>query len=300
MPWWKQFLLGCYYGTTLPGRYFLGRRMAAAQRAPVLVLFYHRVADDAPSDWTCPTATFARQMRWIKKRFDVVSLSEAQHRIRNGINDRPAISVTFDDGYAENCQFAIPLLLREEIPCTYFVATRYIFEGLPFPHDVSRGRRLPPNTIEQLRKMAAAGIEIGAHTRTHIDLGTVSDEQRIFDEVVTAGEELQAALGHTVRYFAFPYGLHANLNRVAFQMAYEAGYEAVCSAYGAFNFPGDDAFHLQRIHGDPQMVRFKNWTSIDPRKLHVPRFRYELRPAATGTSCPPGSGGDVPLENPHP
>ncbi len=65
--------------------------------------------------------------------------------------------------------------------------------------------------------------------------------------MVAAGEELQAALGRPVRYFAFPFGLHANLNAAAFALARGAGYEAVCSGYGGFNFPGDDAFHLQRI-----------------------------------------------------
>ena len=60
------------------------------------------------------------------------------------------MSVTFDDGYAENCDFAIPLLVREKIPCTYFVASRHVLEGLPFPHDLTLGQRIPPNTLEEL------------------------------------------------------------------------------------------------------------------------------------------------------
>ena len=146
-----------------------------------------------------------------------------------------------------------------------------------------QGHRFAPNTIDELKQLAAAGIEIGAeHTRNHADLGRINDPARLEDEIVTAGEELQVALGRPVRYFAFPFGLHANLNRRAFQIAYEAGYEAVCSAYGAYNFPGDDAFHLQRFHGDPEMPRFKNWLSVDPRKLHVPRFEYEGEAASAG------------------
>jgi hypothetical protein len=64
-------------------------------------------------------------------------------------------------------------------------------------------------------------------------------------------------------------------------MAYDAGYEAVCSAYGGFNFPGDDAFHLQRIHGDADMIRLKNWTTVDPRKKRTRRYTYES-PERTG------------------
>jgi peptidoglycan/xylan/chitin deacetylase (PgdA/CDA1 family) len=166
-------------------------------------------------------------------------------------------------------------LIAERVPCTYFVTVKNVLDGIPFPHDVARGRRLAPNTLDELKSLAQAGIEIGCHTRTHADLGQVHDRGRLMDEVVTAGEELQAALGRPVRYFAFPYGQHANLNVDAFHLAYEAGYEAVCSAYGGLNFPGDDAFHLQRVPADLSMIRMKNWLSVDPRKRGLPRFEYE-------------------------
>jgi len=74
-----------------------------------------------------------------------------------------------------------------------------------------------------------------------------------------------------VRYFAFPYGQHENLSTAAFRVARQAGYDGVCSAYGGYNFPGDEPFHLRRIHADPEMPRFKNWMSVDPRKLRMQR-----------------------------
>ena len=280
MPWWKQLALGLYCQGTMPYRRRLQRQLADTGRSPAMVLFYHRVADISPNAWTCPTKTFARQMQWLKQHFDMVSLSEAQRRIRSGNNQRPCVSITFDDGYAENCDFAIPLLVREGIPCTYFVTTRNVIEGLPFLHDLALGQPAAPNTVEQLRAMADQGIEIGSHTRTHPNLGAMTDPEQIYDEVVGAKHDLEAALGVTVRHFAFPYGLHANLNAAAFQMAEDAGYEGVwLGLYGGYNFPGDDAFHLQRIHGCPQMVRVQNWLSLDPRKLHVPRYDYKMAAA---------------------
>lgn len=271
----KRWALGLYYHATRPYRAASNRLAAAAGRAPLAVLFYHRVADDWANAWTCPFDLFARQMRWMKRRFDMISLAELQARMRSGVNRRPAVSITFDDGYAENCDQALPLLIEERIPCTYFVTTRHVFEGVPFPHDVANGDKFAPNTVEQLRRMAAAGIEIGAHTRTHADLGRIADEDRLYDEIATAGQELASAIERPVRYFAFPFGLHANLNSRAFRIAREAGYAGVCSAYGAYNFPGGDAFHIQRIHGDDDMLRLKNWLSVDPRKRRVPEYRYE-------------------------
>jgi len=275
MPPWKRLLLTLYYHGSYPVRWWQERCAVAEDRVPVIVLFYHRVADDAATDWTVSNLAFARQIRWLRSRFDLISLEEAQHRIRCGANHRPCVSITFDDGYAENCRGAIPLLIKERIPATYFVTLENVLTGEPFGHDLRAGHRFPPNTMEQLRAMGAAGIEIGAHTYSHADLGSVDDPKRLHYEVVTAGEDLQEALGRPVRYFAFPFGQHENLNPAVFQMAYEAGYEAVCSAYGGFNFPGDDSFHLQRIPVDREMIRLKNWVTLDPRKLGIPRFEYE-------------------------
>ena len=283
MPLWKQLLLSLYYDATCPLRAWNRRRWGLQGRLPAIVLFWHRIADDRANGWTTPNALFARQILWLEKRFTFVSLEEAQRRIRAGCNREPCVSITFDDGYADNCRQAIPLLIEKRIPFTYFVTVQNILTGELFPHDLAMGRRLPPNNIEQLRAMAAAGVEIGAHAFTHANLAAVSDRQVLHREVVTAREELQKALGRPVRYFAFPYGLHANLSQAVFAMSAAAGYSGVCSAYGGFNFPGDDPFHLQRIPGDASMIRMKNWVTMDPRKLHVPQFEH--RAAAVGASC---------------
>jgi peptidoglycan/xylan/chitin deacetylase (PgdA/CDA1 family) len=176
------------------------------------------------------------------------------------------VTITFDDGYAENCDRALPLLIEYEIPCTYFVSTHYVLDQQCFPHDIARGYRLLPNTVQQLRIMADSGIEIGAHTRTHADMGKIHDPRRIEEEVSRCGDELEQAIGRRVRYFAFPYGLQRNMTSAAFRAAREHGYEGVCSAYGDYNHPGDDGFHIRRIHADSMSV-LRNWATFDPRKI---------------------------------
>jgi peptidoglycan/xylan/chitin deacetylase (PgdA/CDA1 family) len=213
----------------------------------------------------------------------MVSLPEAQRRIAARENHRPSVSITFDDGYAANCHEALPLLIAEKIPCTYFVSSKCVLEGIPFPHDIAHGFEGRPNTLEELRAMSAAGIDIGAHTRTHADLSRLKNPQKLHEEVVVAGEELQQAIGGPVRYFAFPFGLSGHLNRAVFALAHEFGYHGVCSAYGGYNFPGDDAFHLQRICAD-EMLRVKNWVTLDPRKTRRP-YRFEYRAAADRQSA---------------
>jgi peptidoglycan/xylan/chitin deacetylase (PgdA/CDA1 family) len=274
MPIRKRLLLTLYYHASYPWRWGYRRWAVAAGRMPIMVLYYHRIADDRANAWTTSYRIFARQIAWLQHNFELISLAEAQRRIRSGRNGRPCASITFDDGYAENCRQAIPLLLREKIPCTYFVTAQNVLAGRSFAHDLKQGKSFPPNTPQQLKAMAAAGIEIGAHSSTHADLGAVSDAGLLRYEVVGCGEELGRLIGRPVRYFAFPFGQHANLSREAFALARQAGYEAVCSAYGGLNFPGDDAFHLQRIAADDALIGLKNWATCDPRKLHTPRFAY--------------------------
>ncbi len=265
----KTQLLGLYYLATLPQRRHAASRRCLQSQVPMIVLFYHRVADKHPNGWTISTTRFRAQIEWLRHRFEIVSLETAQQRIEMGANDRPTVCITFDDGYADNCQMAIPWLLAEKIPFTYFVSTLYMQLGKPFPHDVARGRPLPPNTIEQLRDMATAGVEIGAHTRSHADLGAVHDKRKLADEIIGSREDLEDVLGQAVQYFAFPYGMPKNLSTAAFRLAYEASFRGVCSAYGGYNGPAGDSFHLRRIHGYPEWSRFCNWLTLDPRKLSI-------------------------------
>jgi peptidoglycan/xylan/chitin deacetylase (PgdA/CDA1 family) len=87
------------------------------------------------------------------------------------------------------------------------------------------------------------------------------------DEIVRSKWELEDALGGDIRYFAFPFGLAKNMPIEAVRIAMRAGYRGICSAYGAYNVPWGDPFHVKRIHADPQWTRFVNWMTVDPRKV---------------------------------
>jgi peptidoglycan/xylan/chitin deacetylase (PgdA/CDA1 family) len=248
------------------------------------------VADDVANSWTVSNRTFARQISWLQRRFELISLSETQRRLRSGFVDRPAVAITFDDGYAENCEHALPLLIQKQVPCTYFVTTQNVLTRTPFPHDAALGRPLTPNTIEQIRKLARAGIEIGAHTRTHADLGHVTDREALYDEIVRGRDELEKLAESRITRFAIPYGQRANFNPEVFNVARDAGFECICTAYGGYNFPGDDAFHLQRVPVNDDMIRLKNWATLDPRKLRIARPDFEICDSAPALSEPIGAG----------
>ena len=116
--------------------------------------------------------------------------------------------------------------------------------------------------------MADAGVEIGCHTRRHTNLGLIRDPEVLYEEMIGARQDLETMTGRPVRYFAFPYGQYHNLTSESFALAHRSGYRGVCSAYGGYNFPGDNPFHLQRIHPDNDLLHLKNWLTVDPRKLY--------------------------------
>jgi peptidoglycan/xylan/chitin deacetylase (PgdA/CDA1 family) len=275
-PLLRSTLAELYYRATYRGRLWYEHRLAAAGRAPVSVLTFHRIADDQANRWTTRTRDFVNIVRWLKQRFELISLAELQRRVAGGFNALPAVSITFDDGYAVNCEDALPLLVEERIPCTYFVSSEAVLEGKPFVHDTNMGNyHLAPNTIEQLRYWSRAGIDIGAHTRTHPNLALITDREGLVEEIVASRDELQAALDYPIRYFAFPFGSPPNMSTEAFEVAQAAGFEGACSAYGGWNYPGDNPFHIRRRCVDGPPNRAKNWAIIDPiRERSLPHFDY--------------------------
>ena len=253
---------------------------------PISVLFYHRVADRDVTPWTMTNAEFAAQIDFLAARYEVISLAEAQRRLITGRSERPAVVLTFDDGYRENLDAAIPLLLQRQLPFTYFVTTGHVASGQPFPHDVALGHRFPVHTVDEIQALHRAGVDLGVHTRTHADLGAISDPAAIRSEVVGATRDLVDWLGRdwlaAGRYFAFPFGQRANLSTTAAMLARQAGLAGVVSAYGGINRRATtDGFHMLRFHGDRSLPRVANWLADDPRWWGV---RAEMREQMTNGS----------------
>jgi peptidoglycan/xylan/chitin deacetylase (PgdA/CDA1 family) len=101
-------------------------------RRKAFVLMYHRVlpagADTFSSDSICVTPeAFALQMKFLRRHFRVLSIAELAAHLEAG-RELPSRScvVTFDDGWRDNFEHALPILREQEIPAVIFVATDYI------------------------------------------------------------------------------------------------------------------------------------------------------------------------------
>lgn len=290
---WRDSSLVAYRRLTQPLRWWQGRCWRQSEQYPIVVLFYHRVADHDLTDWTMTRADFRAQLDWLQAHFELLSLDQVQTRLQQRRNPRPAVAITFDDGYADNMDYALPLLAERRVPCMYYVSTQFILNQDGFPHDQALGLNLEPNSVRDLKRMLRWGIDIGSHTRTHPDMGQLLDRRELEYELAGSRRDLMNLLGVPIRHFAFPYGQRVNISTAAIEAARRAGYETVSGAYGGYNWMGQTPWFIQRVHGDPCLPRLQNWVTVDPRW-------WGVRPAAewltvewdtalerTISACPP-------------
>jgi peptidoglycan/xylan/chitin deacetylase (PgdA/CDA1 family) len=215
-------------------------------RSRLTVLAYHQVKEPADDCSTVSPAAFTEQMRHLKRHYDVVSLSDGVAAVTAGGPARRLVAITFDDGYRDNATIAAPILRSLGLPACFFVSTDMIGSAVPFPHDVAQRR--PPQehmSWDDVRQLAANGFEIGSHTCSHADMGTVTLVQSR-DELRGSRERLEHELGRPVSLFAFPYGHRTNVRPDTLAEAARE-YDVCCLAEGGHNLAPADARTIRRI-----------------------------------------------------
>ena len=101
----------------------------AASTAELHILTYHRVLPIQQSicypfqGMVMPRDTFEAQMSYLARSYVVLEFSQAMERLQQGNLPKKSIVVTFDDGYRDNYDYALPILKKYGIPATFFVVT---------------------------------------------------------------------------------------------------------------------------------------------------------------------------------
>ncbi|GGX95425.1 polysaccharide deacetylase family protein [Streptomyces minutiscleroticus] len=186
--------------------------------AAVPVLMYHSVAP-APNDATralsvAPEA-FAEQMALLGDRgFTPVTTARLAGHWRDGLPLPPRpVLITFDDGYEGVHRYALPVLAEHGFAATLFVSTGW----LRGPHDTGGGLDTMLDW-DQVRELAAAGVEIGGHSHTHPELDRLTDDA-LRHELALCTEIVAGELGSRPVSFAYPYGYSSRRVRRAVRAA---------------------------------------------------------------------------------
>ena len=239
--------------------YWRGVRRAAPDRETwrrlrrgTTILMYHAIGE-REGRFTISERRFRLQLAWLKRRgYRVISLDELV-RCRREFRLPPAKSVviTFDDGYKDTLELALPMLERLGFPCTLFLPSAAGVDGAWDENGELGGRELL--ALDQASAFLARG-SVGAHTRTHVDLLSVGPEEARA-EIAGSKAELEEALGVPVTLFAYPFGRYDDEIR---RLVREAGFEAACTIAPGPNWPATDSFELHRfeVHGTDSLFRF--------------------------------------------
>ena len=241
---------------------FAARLNAVLLRNAAVVVAFHRVQD---SDWsdslTVDAAAFERHCRFFQRHFRVVPLRDLVYRLEQGLRVDRHLAITFDDGYRDNYENARPVLEKLSLPATFFIVSGWMGTDVVPWWDRVRGARHPWMTWDDVRTLHRGGFEIGAHTRTHVDLGAVGTAEAR-DEVLGARLELERQIAAPVDSFAYPYGGHRHVTDANREVVRHAGFRCCCSGFGGINPSGTDPFFLKRVpvtpwHASPHQFGFE-------------------------------------------
>jgi len=154
MPRWGKSFFSVLAGAMSPG----------GRRARLSILIYHRVLahEDPLNTWDVTAGVFEAQMRVVAEHFVPLPLSEAVHRLLIGALPPRAACVTFDDGYVDNVEVALPILQRHGVSATFFVATGYLDGGWMWNDKVIEALRSMPGPALDLRAWGLPIFEIGS------------------------------------------------------------------------------------------------------------------------------------------
>lgn len=303
-------------------RTFAGIASRGGPQGSLLILTYHRVTPlaDALLPDEPHAASFTALLDSICATFNVLPLSEALALRSERRLPARTVCITFDDGYANNAEVALPILLRHRVRATFYVAAGYLNGGRMWNDSVIEAVRRAPQELdlgdlgygmhsltdvaarraaidkilgalkyrpfeerlavaaqvaeraglpardglmmsdEQVRALAAQGMEIGAHTVSHPILARI-DQATAAREIGESKQLLERITGGAVSSFAYPNGRPGkDYGREHVDMVRSAGYaSAVSTAWGCVT-----------SHARPyELPRIAPWGAT--------QFRYLLR-----------------------
>jgi glycosyltransferase involved in cell wall biosynthesis/peptidoglycan/xylan/chitin deacetylase (PgdA/CDA1 family) len=237
----------------------------------LLILCYHAIRDicDDPvlAEFAVERKEFELQLTSLRNRgFAFVGPGAVAAFLAGAPLPRRAVLLTFDDCYPELIEIAREVLQPNGIGAVAFAVT-----GVS-ANEWDRspgGAPVPLLTKPQLRELAALGVEIGCHSRTHRDLRSMS-EAELTAEIAGAANDLMEAGLPRPRFFAYPYGLSDAGSRTAVRNAGFAGAMGLVQRHASRSSDGFDLPRIMILRRD-RGLRFRLRTAFPQLFAHVRR-----------------------------
>lgn len=236
--------LGQYYG----GVWWVLRHWRTGRQRRGGIILHHRVNARSWDALTTQTRVLAEQLVALRRHYSVVKTTELVEwiRERRALPDG-AVAIHFDDCYRDVYQCAAPLLKAAGAPGMMFIATGFIDTDRVFAHDEQKyALRYENLRSEEVAGLERYGVEVGAHTVNHVDLGVIPAEEARW-ELAESKRRLEELTGHEIAVFSFPFGKESNIREEVREMVRECGFRALFSAHGGFISKDSDPYDIQRF-----------------------------------------------------
>ena len=215
------------------------------------IFVYHRVANVShdPHLLCVSLKNFENQIKYLKENFDVVPLSQIINNLKSHKIKNKTISITFDDGYADNFYNALPILEKFNVCATIFVTTGNIDsqENFYWDKDTNKEDRGRSMTKKEIGKISAHNlIEIGAHTVNHPNLKKIYLNKQTL-EIDTSKKALENILGKKIDGFAYPFGSKNTFSKETIKAVKQVGFRYACANTQKRIYSFSNVFAIPRI-----------------------------------------------------
>lgn len=239
---------GIYHGLRRSGAVAVRRaHRLSAGRGWATILVFHTLSKQYAHDGITMAPDLFREIaHMLRDSYTVISLSDLIGRVlsRRPFTGREVV-ITFDDGYLDNYEFAVPTLVDLGLPACFYLTAGFINTRRQFPWDAAKGRTTRMMTWSQAREVHSLDFEIGCHTWSHADLGKepISSASR---ELHDARKRIEDELGARIAHFAYPFGGLQNIRPEWVEAVRNAGFESNVRCHGGQVIAGDDPFWIAR------------------------------------------------------
>lgn len=247
----KRALSSLCYFMQISGAFDLNRQSGFR------ILLYHSVDTPDSNDRLrirVSPEDFYEQMKFLHHNgYKIFTLDEIIEIIQNK-RDIPekAIAITFDDGYKDVLENAVPVLCKFNFKAAVFIATDYIEKKDRFGLDYWEKWKFL--SWEEIEKMKDLDIEIGSHSVSHMCMSELPGED-VKKEVIGSKKILENKITGNVRFFSYPHGsFDGNLKNIL----KTSGYAAAFTSIEGVNSHETDLFKFKRIeiNGDDNISEF--------------------------------------------
>lgn len=214
----------------------LARVSSTSPGSGLTMLIYHRVGGGTGDERDIAVPQFAEQLDVLADH-RVLALDDALDELEAG-DDREKIVITFDDGFADVHEAALPLLARHELPFTLYLTTGYVGKQMQWEGSTATADG-PALDWKQLEELRDSGLcTIGNHTQTHPRPANLTT-----DELDAATFDCEQRLGIIPRHFAYTWGTPVPTMESVLQMRFRS----VATGRPGRNHPGADFMRLKRV-----------------------------------------------------